>query len=392
MDTHQNHPIFSFWQLLWNYLEISSPYLILGLFISGAIHYFMPKHLIAKWMGGHKLANIFKASLLGVPLPLCSCSVIPTSIAFLKMGASKSATSAFMISTPESGIDSILMTYGVMDFPMTIVRPIAAFISASLAGGMNFFFETKDIKQQTFSPTQVGANEKVAQEPKKKWTSIFHYGFVELLDDMIGWLIFGLVCGALISWLVPEDFFLKLDPTISRMGITVLATLLYICASASTPVAASLILKGMSPGTAIIFLLLGPATNISNLIIMQKYLGRRAIVINLIAIIFVAYGFSYFIDYGYAHWWNLKDMKLFHKLGGEVADHEHQDVFGLMGVASSWIFGLLMLASFWRVYLRNYLFGANNHGHSHTHAHAHENHHHVTNGAEKKSCCNHTKS
>jgi uncharacterized membrane protein YraQ (UPF0718 family) len=365
-----SHQIFSFGQIFWNYLEISAPYLLIGLLFSGIIHHFLPTHLIRKWLGGHKLSSVFKASLVGVPLPLCSCSVIPTAIALRKSGASKSATSAFMISTPESGIDSVIMTYGVMDLPMTIIRPSAAFFSASLAGVVNYFFEKREEKK--IQPVQPIPHSIVENNNsnKLKWNSFLHYGFVELLDDMIGWLLFGLLCGALISWVVPEDFFLRLDPMISKLGITLLATLLYICASASTPVAASLILKGMSPGTALIFLLLGPATNISNIIIMQKYLGRRTMAINLLAIVVVAFGFSVFVDYGYQHWWNVESMQIFKKF---ILQHDHGPQASWIPALSAWLLSILIMSSLWRVYLRRYF---TNKSGPHNHDHA-------------KACCSH---
>src|SRR5262245_13204320 len=119
-----------FLDAVWKYLLISSPYLMLGFFLGGVLHQFVPMAKIKEWLGGDKLSNVLKAALVGVPLPLCSCSVIPTAISLRKNGASKAATSSFLISTPETGVDSIAMTYGLMDLPMTIIRPVAAFFSA----------------------------------------------------------------------------------------------------------------------------------------------------------------------------------------------------------------------------------------------------------------------
>jgi len=369
-----------FLNVFWDYIVLSAPYLWLGILVSGIVHQFLPAKMVHRWMSGGKISQIFKAAFIGVPLPLCSCAVIPTSITLRKMGASKSATSAFLISTPESGIDSMMVTYGLMDIPMTFIRPIAAFLSAILAGLSNYFFE----KKETLKPIlNSEINSTISMAPKFHFKNALRFALVDLMDDMVGWLFVGLFCGALITWFVPEDFFLNISPFMSKLGITIIATLFYICASASTPLAASLIMKGMSPGTALILLLLGPATNISNIIIMQKYLGKRTILINLISIITVALIGSFIVDYGYQNWWNLKDMKIFLSDHGlhEHTTHSQHSLFATL-CAIGFIF--LMAASMWRVFFRPYLVGAKNqHGHD---LHEHHRHHDHAN-----SCCDKNK-
>lgn len=346
----------------WKYLELASPYLLLGLLVSGALHQFLPTSLIKRWMGGGKVSSVFRASLVGVPLPLCSCSVVPTAITLRQSGASKSSTSAFLISTPETGIDSVMMTYGVMDIPMTLIRPVVAFVSASVAGLANLYWErgvgdqgsTSPAKQENHDHIHGHHHDAVAVEGSgwaAQFKKMLKYGFVDLLDDMVGWLLFGLVCGALISWVVPDDFFAQLNPTVSKVVLTALATVLYICASASTPVAASLIAKGMSPGTALIFLLLGPATNISNLLILQKYLGWRTLLTNLVTIIVLSLGFSYAVDWGYEHWWNVAQMKIFQQMSSHHMHDHGQDHNSWISFLSAVVLGLLMSMSLWREHI-----------------------------------------
>ena len=168
-----------FFETFWIYLLRSAPYLMLGLLLSGIIHQFITVEFIKRNLGKNSLLDVFKATLIGIPLPLCSCSVIPTSITLKKSGASNGATSAFLISTPESGIDSIMMTYALMDFPMTILRPIAAFCSAMVAGLLQLAFN----EPANPIPPQQSSTCCHAQGHALKdiLYRIFHYGFYQLL-------------------------------------------------------------------------------------------------------------------------------------------------------------------------------------------------------------------
>lgn len=315
-----------FLESLWQFILISAPYLMLGLFISGIVHQYLSVDTIKNQLGTKGMSSVFKASAIGVPLPLCSCSVIPASVTLKKNGATNGATSAFLISTPESGIDSIAMTYGLMDLPLTILRPIAAFFSASIAGFFQNQFNNTEYKEEK----SVGCchvhdhdhDHDHGSSSNSKFLSALEYGFVTLLKDIAVWLAFGILLGAMINYFVPENLFYELSATQGRLIILAIGIPFYICASATTPIAASLILKGMSPGTALLLLLVGPATNVSNIVVMQKYLGKKGVVINLLAIIFVALGFSYLTDFLYQSFSWESFMKL-----QEGHNHEHNDLF-----------------------------------------------------------------
>lgn len=314
-----------FIQAFWKYLLISAPYLIFGLLLSGFIYAFISVERIKKAMGGESIGSVFKAALFGIPLPLCSCSVIPTAATLKKNGASNGATSSFLISTPESGVDSIAVTYAMMDLPMTILRPVAAFLSALVAGILQFLFN-KDGGEKIEEVKSCCSKSK--DEAKTERTSfgskvakMFSYAFNDLLDDMALWLTFGLIAGAVIEVLVPANFFETMGLTGQKLAILAVGIPLYICASATTPIAASLVLKGMSPGTALLILLVGPATNISNILVMQKYIGKKGIIINVLVIALVALGMSYFTDYLYSAYSFPIDFK--------VSLHEH-------GEGSAW--------------------------------------------------------
>lgn len=331
-----------FLQALWAYITVSAPYLLLGLALSGVIKEFVPMDKVKKWLGKDDFASVTKASLIGVPLPLCSCSVIPTAVTLRKSGASKASTSSFLISTPESGVDSMAVTYALMDLPMTVIRPVAAFFSALLAGALQMVFnkETKvdaaapDAKEATVGTPKKesccgsGMKKESSKEPMgKKLKSSLRYGFSDLSDDIAFWLALGLIAGAFIQVLVPENFFQTLTMNESRLMILLVGVPLYICASATTPIAASLVLKGMSPGTALLLLLVGPATNASNIMVLQNYIGKKGVLLNVLAVVGGALLFSYYTDYLYlSHFKAEWAMNIAH-------EHEHPSVLSnVMGV------------------------------------------------------------
>lgn len=313
-----------FFNALWKYLITSAPYLLFGLTISGAIHQFITVEKIQKWLGGNNLWNVIKAAVLGIPLPLCSCSVIPTAVTLRQSGASKASTSSFLIATPESGVDSISITYALMDLPMTILRPLAAFCSAFLAGLLQLLFnkeEKGEVVDEVKSCCKKSCSSKGEAEAQNMLTQIkgvFTYGFGKLTNDISLWLAIGLLAGSLIDFLVPDNFFANLSATQSRFAIFAIGIPLYICATASTPIAVSLILKGMSPGVALILLLVGPATNISNIAVLQKYIGKKGVLLNIFSIVLVALLFSYGVDYLYQHYFDLSFASAF-----KEHDHAH---------------------------------------------------------------------
>ena len=325
----------------WSYLISAAPFLMLGLFLSGLIHVFISTDRIKKSLGGKGFSGIFKSSLYGIPLPLCSCAVIPTAATLKKSGASNSATSSFLISTPESGIDSIAMTYGMMDLPMTIIRPIAAFLSAFFAGTMQLMFNNEDIlieEEQKSCCKKNSSNDSnnneltFAQKMKKS----FHFSFIELMDDLAFWLAVGIFAGALINFLVPPNFFEGLDGILGRVVILAIGVPLYICASATTPVAASLVMKGMSPGMALLILLVGPATNVSNILVIGKYIGKKGIMINVFSIVVIALIMSFVTDYIYTSFSLPVNFKV------EAHEHAHTSILDIILTVS---FVILLLRS-----------------------------------------------
>jgi uncharacterized membrane protein YraQ (UPF0718 family) len=310
----------------WNYMALSAPFFLLGLLLAGLIKSFISMDSIKKSLGGKSPFTFLKAAFIGIPLPLCSCSVIPTAVTLRKAGANNAATSSFLISTPESGVDSISFTYAIMDLPMTIIRPVAAFVSAMTAGVLQLLFNDFEMKETEEKKSCCCGGKKVEKQESRLVKAI-KYASNDIIDDIAFWMLIGIALGALIETVVPAEFFLGLNGTVGKLLVLVVGIPLYICASSTTPLAASLIMKGMSPGTALVLLLVGPATNMSNILVVRQYIGTKGIVINLFAIAFVALGFGYLTDFLYSYFsWPLsfnlhnvhEHLTVFHHISGIV--------------------------------------------------------------------------
>lgn len=299
----------------WELLLESSVYIIFGLLVGGLLRVFLSPNQVATHFGGSRFGSVFKAAFLGIPLPLCSCGVLPAAVSLKKQGANNGAVTSFMISTPESGVDSIAVTYALLDPIMTVVRPVAAFTTALTAGVIENLLGGKS---PSFRPTPDltctvdGCCDGVDCPPEehtrrhgffRKTAAGLKYAAVEVWPDMAGWFFVGLLLAGTITALIPEDAFSRyLGGGLSSMlFMLVVGIPLYICATASTPIAAALILKGVSPGAALVFLLAGPATNITSLTVLIGVLGRRAAMVYLTSIGVLAVLFGLAVDWFYGY-------------------------------------------------------------------------------------------
>jgi uncharacterized membrane protein YraQ (UPF0718 family)/copper chaperone CopZ len=295
--------IMKFFETLWELTLEMSPYLLLGFLIAGLLNGLFSKAWLQKQLGKPGLASSIKASLFGVPLPLCSCGVIPTGVSLHKNGASKGATTSFLISTPQTGIDSILITYGLMGWAYAIIRPIIAFITGIFGG-----FLVDNIKSKEDIPDAATCNSCEKDNPSTHWFDrIFKYAFVDFLQDISRWLVIGLVLASVISIIVPDEFFesgIMSEPIVSMLIVLLASIPLYVCATGSVPIAAVLLMKGISPGAAIVFLMAGPATNIATFTVIWNSIGKRMTIIYLITIIVGALFFGVIIDYVFPASWH----------------------------------------------------------------------------------------
>ena len=292
-------------------------WLLLGLFLAAILKGWIPEALIERWLSGNGIGSVIRAAFIGAPLPLCSCGVLPTAIGLRRSGASKPATVSFLVATPETGVDSISVTYALLGPVMAIIRPVSAIISAVVSGLMILLFDPHETKtpasasapssccNSAKSPDPVRCCSTEATQPSssccgtknesgdnccsastvttpKGLIAGLRFAIIDILDDISGWLAIGLILAAVIATLVEPASLSQWGSGFTAMLLMLVIGLpLYICATASTPLAAALLAAGMSPGAILVFLLVGPATNIASLGILSRELGVKAVILYL---------------------------------------------------------------------------------------------------------------
>ena len=270
-----------------------APYLLLGFMMAGLLHVFVPATFFERHLAKENFKSVLLAALIGVPLPLCSCGVIPTAISLRKDGASRGATVSFMISTPQIGVDSIIATYSMMGLPFAIVRPIAALLTSIAGGAVTTWFSKDEIVVRQNCSCETKEN------TGSRFVKFLKYSFIDLVQNIGKWLVIGLMIGTLITLLVPDSFFTNLNlPSIVTMLIVLLiAVPMYVCSTGSIPIAAALMLKGLSPGAALVLLIAGPGVSIASLLVVGKSLGKKQLLFYLGSIIFGSMICGLFVDY-----------------------------------------------------------------------------------------------
>ncbi len=287
-----------------------APYILFGLFFAGILHELVPDTFVSKHLGKDSIGSVIKSTVFGVPLPVCSCGVIPLASSMKKSGASNGATLSFLISTPITGVDSILATYGMFGWVFTLYRVVTSMFISIIAGILCNIFEEKKEQSSTFFTTPPttdktapcsGSCECNTQTEKKSFSLVkaLKYAFVTLLGDIASPLLWGLLLGALITVAIPENLseILIEYSWVSYVVAIAIAIPMYVCATASLPIAAGLMLAGVSPGAAFVFLSAGPATNTVTIGVVKKMLGLRSLYIYLGSIILGSIVFGFGLDY-----------------------------------------------------------------------------------------------
>ena len=294
------------WEFTKALLEMS-PYLLLGFAAAGLMSVLLPEPWVQRHLGGRRFSAVWKAAALGVPLPLCSCSVIPVAASLRRHGAGRGATLSFLISTPQTGVDSILVTYGMLGPIFTIFRPILALISGVAGGVAVLLWGGKEPPAES-PPAASGAP---ARAPGgKSWLHrAIGYGFVTLPEDIGKAVVLGLLIAAFISALVPSHYFTdRVAPGPPQIALLMLIGIpVYVCATASVPIAAALIAAGVSPGAALAFLITGPGTNAATIATIWKLMGRKTTLLYLLTIAVAAFGGGMLLDFLF-HW--LRDLPI----------------------------------------------------------------------------------
>jgi copper ion binding protein len=330
---------------IWKTYISIAPYLFLGLVFAGLLHVVFKKDFVAKHLGKANFFSVVKAAILGVPLPLCSCGVIPTAMFLRKKKASKGATLSFLISTPQTGVDSIIATYGMMGPIFAVFRPIAAFVTGIIGGLIANVIEKpdeekKDIEiENKFECDTCDMTEPHTHTISDRILTGLKYAFVDFLDDITIQLIVGIIIAGIISFIIPDNFFADFggDGFGGMLLMIAVGIPLYVCATASIPIAVSLIIKGISPGAAFVFLVVGPATNAATIALISKTLGRKLIVVYLAVISVFAILGGFLLNY------------IFTIVGkpAMLMMHHHKDI-SLFSKLLIGLFSILLLLSIFR--------------------------------------------
>ncbi|WP_289055127.1 permease [Carboxylicivirga marina] len=334
--------IYQYIDSLLNLTVAMSPYLLLGFLFAGLLKTWFPQKWIDRYMGKGNWRSAINTALLGIPLPLCSCGVIPTGISFYRNGASKGSSVSFLISTPQTGVDSILVTYSLLGLPFAIIRVIIALITGVLGG---IFTNLIDSSNTKVSYTESNTKSSTTYT-KGNIKTVFRYGFYEFLMDIAKWLIIGLIIAAFIDVIMPADFFnahIK-NEWLSMVMVLFASVPLYICATASVPIAAVLMLKGLSPGAALVLLMAGPATNAATITVMKKVFGNRTLLAYLGSIILGAMIFGALINAFLPREWFLI-------ISDSMHHHQHELIPYWLQLASAIMLVTLIINGYIQKYL-----------------------------------------
>jgi len=284
----------------WDVLGEMSPYLLLGFLVAGALWVFIPQRMVERHLGGRRIWPVVKATIFGIPLPLCSCGVIPVAASLRRSGASKGATTSFLLSTPQTGVDSILVTYSLLGPVFAIFRPLAALVTGIVGGWLVSALECDEAAK---SPAGSPCDDASGLEDMRggKLSRALRYGLVTLPKDIGGALLVGVTIAALIGAFVPDDYLVGVlgGGILAMLVMMLLGIPVYVCATASVPVAAALIAKGVSPGAALVFLMTGPATNAAALVTIWRIMGRCTALVYLGTIAATAIAAGFALDYVY---------------------------------------------------------------------------------------------
>lgn len=314
-----------------------APYLLLGIVVAGLLHALVPRTLLSRAMGGEGFGPVSRASLLGIPLPLCSCSVIPVAIELRRQGAGRGATAAFMVSTPETGVDSIMSSVAVLHPLLVVFRPIAAMVTAVATG----------LAIERFAPAEAavdsaagaGCSHHAVSELTGESRGLvggLRYAFDDLLGEITPYLVPALlITAALGVFLEPAGLSeLGVAPWLQRLIVLIAGIPVYVCATSATPVAAAMILAGLSPGAALVFLLAGPATNLVTISAVKQNLGGRAALWYVLVVAVLSYAFGALID----GIWTMPDFQS--EAAAHLHDHQH---LSMVHWATSIFLGVLMV-------------------------------------------------
>ena len=370
---------------IWVLVCEMAPYLLLGFLLAGLMHEFVPKSLSRRYLSGRSMKSVLWAALFGVPLPLCSCGVIPTAMGLRREGAGKGATIAFLIATPQTGVDSIVATYSLMGLPFALIRPLVAMVTAVMGGWLvnatdNEILAVRSPQKHEEEHHGCCCGEHHEEEhshdcccgkhheeehhdcccgkhheekhshgcccgehKRNIWHRLWDamtYAFVEMMGDIGKWLLVGLAVAGIITALVPDTWFAVFqgNSLLSILFVLLLSIPMYLCATGSIPIAVALMLKGLTPGAALVLLMAGPASNAASIVLIRKELGWRTLMVYLSSLVLGAVLFGLAIDLLLPEAWFTQALHLTEDCCEEGP--------GLFSIVSTLVLALLLLNAF----------------------------------------------
>lgn len=330
--------LLKFITITWTLIAEMAPYLLFGFAVASILHCLLHPDQIKKYLGQPGFKSVIKSTLIGIPMPLCSCSVIPVASSLRKSGATRGATASFLSATPQTGVDSILATYALMGGPFATVRVLVALISGCLSG---FLIERLVKEPVIFKPPQSTPPtvSSCCSKPQTKRPSLFaglRHGFLTLTSDLAPALFIGLILAGLLSTFLPQDWLGTHfhNQWLAFTAATLISLPLYICATASIPMAYALVAAGLSPSAALIFLIVGPATNSATVVAAWKLLGHKATLLYLITLVSIAWlaGFAFDVFLSQSHF--------------QEVIHDHETTLSLWQHMSGFILCSLLVGAY----------------------------------------------
>tara|TARA_B100001123_G_scaffold112393_1_gene131057 strand:- start:895 stop:1908 length:1014 start_codon:yes stop_codon:yes gene_type:complete len=302
-----------FLENIWNLMLELAPWLFVGTVMASLLHIWLPPDFINRRLGSGGPSSVLRAVVFGVPLPLCSCAVIPATVSLKKEGAGQGSALGFLIATPQTGVDSILVTASMLGWPFALFKVVAALVTGVAGGVLADRKGLSNVSDQQKPDACCHDHNHAATG----WREALNYGLYDLLYPIWGWLLVGLIASALITTWVPEDQFSGLAGAgIWTLLLTIFISMpLYVCATASVPVAAALVISGFPEGAALVFLLVGPATNIATIGAVHRLFGMRILVIYILTVIVGSVSFGMIFD----AFWGLQTT-------GLVIAHQHHSL------------------------------------------------------------------
>ncbi len=316
--------VVDYWKSVAELFIEMAPYLLLGMTIAGILYVAISKRFVARHIGGHSFLSVVKAAVFGVPLPLCSCGVLPTSVYLKDSGASKPAVLSFLIATPQTGVDSIIATYGMLGPFFAFFKALSALVLGAIGGAVGLITGKREhTEERANQDTGVDSREMSLAERAK---TMVNYAYVEFVDSIALRFVIGLLIAGLITLVIPDDFFAETSFASGLPGMLLMiaiGTPLFVCSTSSLPIAVALVAKGFSPGAAFVFLIAGPATNAATIAILWRVLGKKTLATYLGTIMVGAVGMGFLLNLLLLQWQGLTPA-----LFAENLQYIHDDVFG----------------------------------------------------------------